>query len=193
MTLTASLISELVHKVNSHEYANQLPLTDYEVIEDAVCRDAIARGMVSGCTDGTIPEPPEPSKGLLASMKAAVESGIISTQRAIDGVKMLKGWLGEGYASQGEADERAQACVNCPLNINVKCASCAAGALMLRIVHAVGTRKTPFDNRLLHCSECGCSNRIKVWVPMNVIQRNTSAESMDRLPENCWIKKGATL
>lgn len=182
------MISALVHKVHTHEHANSLPYTDEADIEDKVCRDAIAWGMAKSCYD---PAKEEIVKSRLRQIGQYLAGAfnIVNRTRAITGIRMLAGWLKSGeYASPDEAEKRAAVCVMCDRNVDVDCAQCQVTAIAMKILKVVGQRKTLVDDRLKHCAECGCSNRIKVWVPMTVIKEKTPVEAMERLPAHCWMK-----
>lgn len=193
VVLKAGMLGELIRKVHEHETANGLNLTSPDDIETKVCEEAERDGIKRCRTEGdteiiTAKGFPLNRESLTRILKAIKRSVKVNMDAARNGVTMLAGWLKNGqFATKEEADRRALICAECPKNVDVSCSSCAAGAFLLKQMNVVGGRTTSSDVVLKHCEACGCSNKIKVWVPKSVILEKTPKEQMDNLPASCWI------
>jgi hypothetical protein len=84
------------------------------------------------------------------------------------------------FVEKEEAGRRAAICVRCPMNTPVSgCLGCTGVAALIRRIQ--GTNKTSQDANLHTCNVCGCELRVKVLVPLEVIDNSGLA-----YPEWCW-------
>lgn len=98
----------------------------------------------------------------------------------------LKNWLASGgaFVPQEEADRRAAICRKCPENRPVgMCLGCSA--TLRWMAERVGWPSTKVDPELQSCAICSCLNRLKVHVPLGVID-NKGLE----YPSFCWQNGG---
>lgn len=106
--------------------------------------------------------------------------------RAVEILRFLK-TVWEWGAKEGfkfvpmeEAERRAAICADCPMNTSVSgCLGCTGVAAMIRRIQ--GNQKTSKDTYLDACNVCGCELKVKVLVPMGVID-NSGLE----YPAHCW-------
>jgi hypothetical protein len=84
--------------------------------------------------------------------------------------------------SQEVAEQRAEICAKCPMQISVSgCWGCKGIAGMLPAI--AGARKTSFDLQLKACGVCGCYNAVSVHLPLDVQQ-----DANLSFPDYCWKK-----
>jgi hypothetical protein len=84
--------------------------------------------------------------------------------------------------SQEVAEQRAEICAKCPLQISTSgCWGCKGIAGMLPAI--AGARKTPFDQQLKACGVCGCYNAVSVHLPLE-----TQKDASLVFPDHCWKK-----
>ena len=128
---------------------------------------------------------PPPSR--LAAVGAAV-----GKLRA--GAKVLSDWLGEGGqpVEPGLALKRAETCVNCPKNSMSTLSrwwSIPVAAAVKKMLEARQdlNLSTPLDDKLGVCETCLCSNRLKIFVPLEFIKTHTAPEVLADFPSACWI------
>ena len=107
-----------------------------------------------------------------------------------DGVKTLTAWLGsgavtvDGHTSQGRAD----ACLKCPMNVEVTLIESIADAIkrQVELKNKLGLRVN--GEKSLHtCSGCGCALRLKIHVPLESLGVDES--EMDKFDRLCWMRK----
>lgn len=115
----------------------------------------------------------------------------VSTDLSWDDVKgalaTFGRWVRGGckFASQSEAERRAEICVRCYMNTHIGgCSNCE------RLVsEVVGKLRTKNDGSLRACAVCRCVLRAKVHFPIETL--DTETEKLQALyPEFCWLKKG---
>lgn len=88
---------------------------------------------------------------------------------------------GGKYVEQQEAERRAEICVRCPHNRQIPgCLGC--NNLTAFALDLIGFRKTQNDVNLHSCSNCACLLKLKVHVPIEVIDNDGVGE----WPEWCW-------
>lgn len=100
----------------------------------------------------------------------------------------LKNFLtgGGSLVSPEVANERAQVCINCPMNKPANhCHGCKEGIGW--IFELISGRTVQNQDRLQSCELCGCALKILVHTPLEVI----SHEGIDReeYPSFCWQVK----
>lgn len=139
-----------------------------------------------------------PLRSVAQSVGAAVvAAGSTMAQnmiRAAQGTAVVIDWLRSGGApvEQALADKRAEICVGCPYNEEGNWYTTAPAEIIKETLEQRKelTLATPFDDRLKSCHVCRCLNRLKVWVPISHIQKQTKPEVMAEFPSHCWIRKG---
>ena len=106
--------------------------------------------------------------------------------RAVEIARFLKtiwDWgttSGFAFVSQEEAERRAAICARCPMNTQVSgCLGCTGVARLINRIRR--DRTTSFDNDLDACNVCGCELKVKVLVPLDVIDNS----GLD-YPDWCW-------
>lgn len=98
-------------------------------------------------------------------------------------------WIGSGQApvSPPLAERRASTCAACEFNVPGHAAE-AGIAERIRQHESVRHKMslaTSQDDKLQGCAICKCYLKLKVWVPLNKVLRDTDAGKM---PDHCWVK-----
>lgn len=167
--LNAGTVGRLKMLVRNHLEANSIPLPPYfdEWVEDTACRNL--PNPAKWCeTRKPTPELKRPRWGVaqvLRFLKTVIEWGV------------KKGF---SFVPQEEAERRAAICAGCPLNMSVQgCMGCSG---VMRLVRSIrGSRSTSQDAQLNVCDACGCELKVKVLLPLEVID-NTGVV----YPPHCW-------
>lgn len=139
-----------------------------------------------------LPQPSffQPSSSRLPSRVIAAAADI---KRAAQGTSVVLDWLTSGGppVEQSLADKRAAICVECPRNVKGAWYTVAPAELIKSTLESRKDLKliTPNDAALKSCDVCKCLMRLKVWVPLDYIVRNTKPEIMGEFPPNCWIAR----
>jgi len=117
----------------------------------------------------------------------------------VSGTRTLGSWLIRGMplVTQELAERRAEVCctggprgAKCPFNERPDgCTGCNMAQLVSAIKNIIGSSKTSRDAQLEGCSVCGCSTKVKVWVPWDIIDKNMPQSIQEALPEHCWVKR----
>jgi hypothetical protein len=111
------------------------------------------------------------------------------------GLRTIGEWLDSNAPTveQELADSRAAICAACPMNGQGELSKwfvAPAAAAIKRQVEKINARglKTASDEKLGVCEGCVCAMKVKVWVPIDFIKRNTSDATMDALRKApaCW-------
>jgi len=122
-----------------------------------------------------------------------------SVRNAAGGGKLLLDWLGdEGKPVSAElAEQRAVTCTDCPQNgkgdwtaLFTKPAS-ELIRRQLSLKHDL-TLATPWDDLLGVCMACSCPLKLKVWAPMDHIERRMPEDVKALLDKRCWVLSEAT-
>ena len=162
---------ELVRNVKKHREANELPIDPglTQEVEDYMCGI-----MPDGCE--TVQKPEVRSIG--------ISDAIVFTKILAETF-----FRGNQRVDQEEAHKRASVCANCSDNIEpVGCKPCSAGNVEALVKRLAGTKQTKADQRLKSCRHCGCFNKVQVWFPLDILQKNQREEVRNSLPSNCWKK-----
>lgn len=178
-TLTAASMTELLMKVRDHRLANNLPipLEWKQEVEHWLCGQmpvGICRHL-AGTRD--IPMPPVHRP--------------LSMVEAMTGAKILGSWLFKGFekVSQAEADSRSKTCAACPFNqAGEGCTTCASNAMREAVESVLGRSRTVAHDSLNVCNVCGCSLKVAVWCPIELIHKHKPAEQREKAPDFCWAK-----
>lgn len=101
------------------------------------------------------------------------------------------------YVPRPVAVARAQACKNCPLNVDsTACATCSS--LYQHMVRAIGQQKIDDVQRSVHprklrvCLTCKCLNAAKVWLDKKALETVVTQKHLDDYKErapHCWLLK----
>jgi hypothetical protein len=99
---------------------------------------------------------------------------------------------GPSLVDESEAFRRAELCVKCPNNVSVEmpCGS-LCGELKTLVALLVGSKSTPYDERLKSCAICACYNSVAVWVPLDVQTADLTEEQRSQFQlaaetVGCW-------
>lgn len=115
------------------------------------------------------------------------------------GIKLWIEFFGDGRPVEKEvAEKRASVCVTCPLNMKgniLERFNAAAGREILAIFNAMNDLdlKTSQDKDLFVCHLCSCPLRSKVFVPLDMVKKHMVKETMESLPDYCWIKEAKSV
>lgn len=113
------------------------------------------------------------------------------------GAAILADWIGDGGVpvSPNMAEARAAMCLNCPhhepgrwWNIFFRDPIAKAIRRTLEFKNRMNLRLFDED-KFGMCLKCGCSPRLKVWVPIEHIAAHTPPEQVAEFPKDrCWIR-----
>lgn len=129
------------------------------------------------------PTPRSPRRGVVAAAK-----------NVSAGVGVLIDWLGQGAepVDQALAEKRAAICAGCPKN-QPKDFFSYFTELVAKVIHKqIAMRhelelKTAVDEQLQVCDACGCTLKLKVFVPLEHIVSHMSDKVKGELDGRCWI------
>lgn len=126
-------------------------------------------------------------------LPSRVVAAAADIKRAAQGTAVVLDWLQSGGppVAQDLADRRAAVCSTCPRNVEGSWYTVAPAELIKATLEARKdlTLVTPSDAALKSCDVCKCLMRLKVWVPLDFITRNTKPEIMGEFPSHCWIAR----
>lgn len=169
--ITAPHWNALVNSVRQHREANELPIDpglEHE-IEMFMCSE-----LPDGCRE--VPDPP----------KAQITIGGAITFTKILAEVFLRG---NPRVDLDEANRRAAICAKCPDNVEATgCKPCHSRNIKKLVERLSGTETTKHDKMLQSCRHCGCFNRVQVWFPLDVLQKNQREAVRGALPDKCWKK-----
>ena len=116
---------------------------------------------------------------------------IITTRTMAAGLAVLGPWMTAGKPTVKDdlATARSATCAGCKFNVLLKnCRPCMMPAITKLVESAIGPAETPYSDQINGCNLCGCSLKIKIWVPITYIK---DAMLFDKalLPDWCWVKK----
>lgn len=102
------------------------------------------------------------------------------------GSETLAKWAIQGArsVSREEAERRATICTRCYMNVGLSgCSACQAAIEVMS--RGFSTRQDPY---LRSCAACKCHLKLKVHIPISVLDKEN--QSVQQLyPEHCWLKK----
>ncbi len=117
-------------------------------------------------------------------------------KRDAEGAALLRDWLGEGGhpVERPLAFDRATVCCACPLNTAPNWWGKFTNAIAMTIRKQLEIKNKMslqliMEESLSMCSACGCSARLKVWVPIEHIKSHTESDTMELFHSKCWIRK----
>jgi len=111
----------------------------------------------------------------------------------LTGTRIIVDWWGnEGrhIGDEKESDARAQTCIQCQYNQQIRdCPSCSGQKLDDFITWIGGQKPTRYDSGLRGCQICGCALRLKVHIPKATLTKNEPQHVKDAYPDWCWMKE----
>jgi len=120
----------------------------------------------------------------------------------VEGLELLRDWLGEGTSPVSEIKALHRACVcasgnqgkPCPLNLEPnwwdRVKSMIANTIKMELEMKQHLKlETCLDESLSMCGACGCCLRLKIWTPIEHIKAHLSPENLAKTPEFCWMRK----
>lgn len=126
--------------------------------------------------------------------------GVAAVKRTAVGIGVVAEMFGEDISPVALelAEKRAAICAGasdaekCPKNIRGNLlqrftAEAVKGFQFTLSVIKEMDLKTSVDSKLGTCSACECPLPFKVHVPLKTIEKNTSAETMNKFDPRCWI------
>jgi hypothetical protein len=112
----------------------------------------------------------------------------------VAGGRSLAEWIGAGAnpVEQGIADKRAETCSKCPLNKAGDISSFFERGTSEMLRAAIASAKdinlvTRFDKVLGVCDACYCPLKLKMWMPIDHINKQMSDDTRAALDAKCWI------
>jgi hypothetical protein len=118
--------------------------------------------------------------------------------RDVEGIKVLKDWLGDGATpvERELAERRALVCVNCPKNIKTRWWNFPQ-YLKDKIAEAIRYQiemkrhlkmEVPNEAELGTCDICRCNMPLKIWAPIDYVVQHHGLDKTDDYPDHCWIR-----
>lgn len=166
---------DLYTKVKKHCESNEIEPPTLAEIEDQICESL--DGSVCMHDDG---------KPYQQSVVRPLTLREVLTASVTMGEWMLKGG---NKVPQEEADRRALECTRCPKNkFFTDCTACNLNKVRNMAERFIGKAKTKYDGQLNNCEICGCTNKVQVWVPLEILQKHLTSKVNEALPDWCWKK-----
>ena len=163
--------------------------THFAVVQDELIKFNAMR-------TGTALAPPTSFTNPLRSLPQAVGVLAAAVKRTAEGGALLLEWeeSGQPPVSADTASRRASFCVECPKNGKgdmTRWYTIPVSEMLRKRMARVHAMKltTPYDDQLGICEACLCPLALKVWTPMDLIQKRLKAEQRSALWEKCWILK----
>jgi len=169
--VTGAHWGHLVQSVYNHRTANELPC-DPSLVDD------IESYMCAECSDSCESVSPP------ATAYIGIADVITLTRTLAE--SFLKG---NPRVDTLEANRRAKICSGCAANVEAGgCRPCHSKSMEAILLKFSGPKKTDSDQNLKSCLHCGCFNKVQVWFPLDILQKNQRAKVKKALPDNCWKK-----
>jgi hypothetical protein len=163
--------------VSEHRKANNLPLgTFWEAeVEDQLCQ-SLPPGLCKQVSPGEV-------RNVFTR---------IGWDEVVSGTQTIVDWAKSGfkYVDQALANSRGDICSRCWNNVQIGGLCAACQHLQNLAARFTGGRKTTSDSFLKACAVCKCSLQVKVWTPIESIDKGTP--DLSPYPDFCWIKKELT-
>lgn len=177
-------MDQLKVQLGKHCAVHHLPMPTRQMIEEQICFE-LGKEAKNWCIDPQTgvashiaPDSPDCVGLSLTSVKQATFTLV---HAAVSGRRV----------EQDEAERRASICNQCTQNREVSgCRGCAAGALTSLIDSVRKGKTTSLDSKLHTCCVCGCLNRVKIWLPLDIILSHTPLDQKELLKTkapNCWM------
>lgn len=166
--------------------------TNYEVVKSEAIRYNRKRlGMPEEATPVPFQAPHSISRSAAGAAVAANWA-----RRTRTGIETLADWLGEGAVPVASelSEQRATTCSDCPQNQSGDLMSLFTKPVSDLIIKQLEERKqlnlsTTKDDLLNVCKACGCPLKLKVHVPLSVINGKMKQPEREKLDPRCWILK----
>lgn len=181
-------MDDLRVQLGKHCALHHLPMPTQLMIEEQMCFE-LGKEAQHWCIDeatgmaGPVPITAPDCAGL--SLRSVKQATFTLTHAVFSGRR----------AEQVEAEHRASVCVECNQNREVPgCRGCAFDALKTMIDSVRNGKTTPYDARLNTCCVCGCLNRVKIWLPLDIVLKHTPVDQMEQLKQKapkCWMLEPA--
>lgn len=154
--------SELLTRIIQYRVQNRLPLIDEldTVVDNYLCKHPM--------NSGSCEEVKTLSRGLMGYYQG--------------GVALLKNLMFRRFATQEEADRRAEICISCPYNVFpdrggfLKWSDDIANA-------SVGDRRSVHHDKLGSCDVCSCTLKAKIFYEGKL---ELTEEMLKKMPGECW-------
>lgn len=173
--LQAGSFIDLVSTVKKHRMANNIPIG---LAFDSEIEDQICQRMPAGVCDRT--------------GQPVWKGQAFDLETVLRGTRTIASWFigGRKKAEPKEIVRRTAICSSCYLNQPVQgCASCGMGAMHELVNSIVGSGEFEGSGNLHSCLACACALKAKIQMPLELLQRHTSEETNEQLPEWCWLKR----
>ena len=161
--------------------------TNFEVVQDELIKYTAMR-------TGTALAPPTSFTNPLRSLPQAVEGLAAAVKKTAQGGALLLEWeeSGQPPVDPDTASRRASFCVECPKNGKgdmTRWYTIPVSEMLRKRMARVHAMKltTPYDDQLGVCEGCLCPLKLKVWTPMDLIQKRLKPEQRKELWEKCWV------
>jgi len=180
------------HLAKLHGWKMSLEEVEFELDQynAKICIDHGWKDFVATNVGEVIPPKSLPS---LQQMAHNVAQGVAAARV---GAQTLASWFGEGGrpVEKAEGERRASICATCPQNGRgdwTRWFTTPVSNLIRRQIEFGQSinLSTSVDPQLGVCEACQCPLRLKVWVPMQHILKETTEETKKKLDARCWITK----
>lgn len=125
---------------------------------------------------------------------SAVAAVVAAAKKLNAGHQLLSEWKESGYnpVADHEAERRAAICATCPQNQPGGFERFFTIPFSQKVKADIEDFKsrnlmTSYDEKLEVCSGCLCPLKLKVWTPMDLIQKHMTEETKAALDPRCWI------
>lgn len=116
--------------------------------------------------------------------------------RDVEGIKILKDWLGDGAipVPMEQAIERAKICGDCPKNIRTRwwnfpqyLKDKVAESIRCQIeIKRHLKMEVPNEAELGTCDVCRCNMPLKIHTPIKYLVEHQGEDKMTDFPSHCW-------
>jgi len=175
-TMDSITLAGLREKIESHRRANGYDLGDgwWEMVQLELCLDL---GIVdSHCG---------------AKQEEKTEEPRLKIVDLLQFFRTMREWKNKTnfeMVDKDEATRRAEICVDCPDNVDVKgCWGCQ-GVVRWLEEYLTDEDHVPQRDKLKSCRNCKCVLAMKVHLPIEVAQ--TADPRGTKYPEHCWMHEG---
>lgn len=167
--IKAPSYQDLIKRIEAHRLSNNLDLSIgwIDKVEAELCK--------------TLP-----------SGRCGPKNPVIKPDERTVGLRDIKNFMltvinwkksGGEFVDQDEAESRASICASCPNNVVIKgCTGCnGLGALAVNKIRK--DKRTRQDDKLNSCKICACMMKVKVHLPLEIMNSN----GLEEFPSHCWM------
>jgi hypothetical protein len=202
--ITEWSVGELVEAVKARRKQNPrfgLSLDPAAIKRDVMQQNALRMTSIRGGEHYLVDAPNEAGPpmgggGPFSPPRSHRRGAVAAVRNTSAGIAVLLDWLGEGAepVDLPVAEERAKICAGCPKNQPADWLAVFTDPVAAVIRKQLSIKndmelKTSVDDQLNVCRECGCSLKLKCWVPIEHILKHTSEDVKGKLDPRCWILK----